>query len=267
MGAFLGPSGGYYRLWVAQVGLGGSWTNTSGGTWGRGPNWSTGTPAMQVGNAKFDLNAAYTVAFDRDELTKTMAVNAGAVTLDLQGHTLTTESGLSIGPGAMLKGAGSIISDITNGGTLAPGNSPGTLSITGNLINTGTLEFEIASLSLFDHLNVTGALTAGGTIAIKLLAGYVPAAGDHFNLLSFGNFSESGYAFDLSQAFLAPGLAWDTSGFSSDGGISVVTIPEPSSLALLGIGVSGLFAYLWPQRRRRAQASPHGRTKTGPVRY
>ena len=113
-----GPLASYTRLWVAQVGLGGTWTNAAGGTWGRGPNWSTGTPAMQVGSATFNLNSAYTVALDRDELTKTIAISAGTVTINCNGYTLSTESGLSIAVGAMLKENGSILSDILNSGTL-----------------------------------------------------------------------------------------------------------------------------------------------------
>ena len=47
----------YTRNFVAQVGIGGTWTNaitgTLNGTWGRGRQWSTGTPAMLAGNATF----------------------------------------------------------------------------------------------------------------------------------------------------------------------------------------------------------------------
>ena len=103
-----GPLAAYTRLWVAQVGLGGTWTNAAGGTWGRGPNWSTGTPAMQVGNATFNLNSTYTSRLDRDERTKTIAVNAGTVTINGNGHTLTTESGLSIANGATLNVQGKL---------------------------------------------------------------------------------------------------------------------------------------------------------------
>ena len=51
------------------------------------------------------------------------------------------------------------------------------MSITGNLTNSGILEFEIASPQFYDHLDLHGTLTAGGTIAVKLLDGYAPTAG------------------------------------------------------------------------------------------
>jgi len=135
----MGTPDGYVRHWVAQVGLGGTWTNAAGGTWGRGPNWSTGTPAMQVGNATFNLDSAYTVALDRNELTQTIAINAGTVTINFNGHTLATESGLSIAGGATLKGDGSIVSDIINAGTLELAPSS-TLTCAGNISGGGVLE-------------------------------------------------------------------------------------------------------------------------------
>jgi hypothetical protein len=240
-----GPLAEYLRCWTAQVGLGGTWIKAGNGTWGRGPNWSTGTPAMQVGNATFDLSAAYTVALDRNENTRTIAINAGTVTLDFSGHTLSTESGLSIAAGAAIKGAGTIVSNITNAGHLLPGNSPGTLGITGNLASTGTLEFEIGGLALYDRIDLTGAFTAGGTIKIDLLGGYVPVGGEQFNLMNFGSFANSGYVFDFTDAPLPPYLMWDTSTFAPSGSITVVPIPEPSTLALLGVGAMGLLACEW----------------------
>ena len=240
-----GTLGWYSRHWVAQVGLGGTWTKAGGGTWGRGPNWSTGTPAMQVGDATFDLDATYTVALDRDELTKTMALDAGTVSIDFGGHTLGTESGLSIADAATLKGAGTIDGDITSAGTIAPGNSPGTLDIDGDLASSGTLEFEIAGLASHDQINVIGEFTASGTIEV-MLDGYTPLNGESFGLMSFGSFIDDGYVFDFTQAGLSPGLEWDTAAFATTGSIGVV--PEPSTLALLAAGSIALLAFA---RRRR----------------
>ena len=245
-----GPLAAYDRLWMAQVGLGGTWTNTAGGTWGRGPNWSTGTPAMQIGDARFDLNATYTVTLDRDEQTRTMIVEAGSVTIDFAGHTLATEEGLNIADGATLMGSGMLQSDVVNTGTIAPGNSPGMLDIDGDLESIGELQFEIADMTTYDEINVTGLFTASGVIVVSLLDDYRPKAGDQFDLMDFGEFADDGYVFDFTDAELAAGLEWNTSAFAANGSINVVSVPEPGTLTLLGMAVLGLLPRLWWRRNR-----------------
>jgi hypothetical protein len=188
---------------------------------------------------------------DRDELTKTIAINAGTVTINCNGHALTTESGLSIADGATLKGADTIVSDIINAGTIAPGNSPGTLNLTGNLVNTGTLEFEIASLLSHDQIDLTGVFTAGGTIVVKLLDGYTPMKGDIFDLMDFGSLIDNGYTFDWSRATLPAGLAWDTTAFVTTGRIGAIGVPEPSPIVLLGMVAISLLVHLLVHGRRR----------------
>jgi hypothetical protein len=228
-----GPLASYNRFWVAQVGLGGNWTKAADGVWGRGPNWSTGTPAMQVGQATFNLPGHYSVALDRNERTKSVAVQAGAVTLDLKEFSLSTESGLAISREATLETAGTIHGNLLNDGDLAISSNSGTLTLDGNLTNLGTLSLDISAPSLFDKLNVDGTFSAGGTIAIALYGGYRPAAGYRFDVIDFGGFTNDGYTFDFSAASLPAGYSWDISSFATDGSVAVV--PEPSSLLLLGL--------------------------------
>ncbi|WP_237764043.1 autotransporter domain-containing protein [Terrimicrobium sacchariphilum] len=91
--------------------------------------------------------------------------------------------------GAILKGAGTIIGDVLNQGTVAPGNSPGTLTIAGNFTQTGTgdLQIEVASSSVFDQLVVTGTASLGGTLAVQSYNGFQFAYGQQFNFLQAGN--------------------------------------------------------------------------------
>jgi hypothetical protein len=105
---------------------------------------------------------------------------------------------------------------LTNdGGTIAPGHSPGTTQVNGNLVlNSGTLEIEIGGnqLGQFDKLLVSGTATLGGTLQVKLvdLGGgvYVPQLGDVFGFLAAsGGAGGSFSAFDLPT--LSQGLAWD----------------------------------------------------------
>jgi hypothetical protein len=241
-----GPQAGYVRHWVAQVGLGGTWTNAAGGTWGRGPNWSTGTPAMQVGNATFNLNSVYAVALDRNELTKNIAINAGTVTINSNGHTLTAESGLSIAGGATLKGDGTIVGDIVNAGTLggtgniigavivndgghlAPGAGIGTLNV-GTVADPKSVtmaagsiyDWELGSTSA-DLVVVTGNLTLDAGWEVTLVdAGGAPTFADKFDLFSYtmGTVSLGLYNIDVGAT------GWDVSRASigMDGGIVYIT--------------------------------------------
>jgi len=95
--------------------------------------------------------------------------------------------------GAMLKGAGTIIGDVINQGTVAPGNSPGTLTIAGNFTQTGAgdLQIEVASMSVFDQLVVTGTATLGGTLAVQSYNGFQFAYGQQFGFLQAGNITGS----------------------------------------------------------------------------
>jgi hypothetical protein len=249
-----GPQAGYVRYWVTQVGLGGAWTKTAGGTWGRGPNWSTGTPAMQVGNATFNLSAAYAVALDRDERTKTIDIDAGTVTIDFNGHTLTAESGLSIAAGATLKADGTIVGDIVNSGTLAPGASAGTLSV-GTPAVHGSVTMAADSIyewefdgTAGDTVAIEGNLTFDGPWTLRLVdAGGTPATGVKYNVFTFtGSCSGS-----LEAVIDDSGVSWPDAKIVLDtttpgAGRVYLIIPEPATLGLLAIGA------LAALRRRRS---------------
>jgi len=82
--------------------------------------------------------------------------------------TFQAKGGLNVLEDAMLGGSGLIVGDVTNDGTVNPGNSPGVLSIEGNFIQTedGTLQIEVESGSVFDQLLVTGNAGIDGTLEI-----------------------------------------------------------------------------------------------------
>ena len=239
-----GPQAGYTRHWVTQVGLGGAWTKPAGGTWGRGPNWSTGTPAMQVGNATFNLNAAYAVALDRDERTKTIAIDAGKVTINSNGHSLTAESGLSIAAGATLKADGTIVGAIVNAGTLAPGASVGTLSVGtetvhGRVTMAADSFYEWEFDGTGDTIAIKGDLKFTGLWTLKLVdAGGTPTPGVEYNLFTFTG-SVSGFVpagiddSDVSWNMEGAKILLDTT--PGEGRVYLI-IPEPATLGLLAFG-------------------------------
>lgn len=89
---------------------------------------------------------------------------------------------------------------IENGGTLAPGNSPGTLA-TGAFTQTatGVLEIELAGAASgqFDVLQVSGAATLGGTLRVLAVPGVMAPSGSTFTILTSGGISGSFATVDL----------------------------------------------------------------------
>jgi len=155
-----------------------------------------------------------------------------------------------VAQGGTLSGAGGTLdADVTlNGGTLAPGSSPGTMNIDGDLsLQGGTLELEIGP-GARDHLNVTGAISIATEMIISLIFDAEPLDGEVFALEDFF----SGYTafgidpgFDLGTQLLVSG-ATGGARFSVSLGAMDVTfgdtteVPAPASLALLLGALAGL---------------------------
>ena len=110
-------------------------------------------------------------------------VNEGALIVN---GTLAGEA--SVAQGATLGGNTTFLGGLANNGTLSPGNSPGTTIVSGNYTqgSTGTLLIQIASLSSFDQLIVTGSASLGGVLHVVKLNHYSPQNGDEFVFLTAG---------------------------------------------------------------------------------
>ena len=97
-----------------------------------------------------------------------IALNAGG--LKVNGRV--TQASINASAGTRLGGSGTL-ANATVAGVLAPGNDSGTLSASGSITVSGTLEIEINGATA-DRLNVAGALTlTGSTLDLKVLAGGV----------------------------------------------------------------------------------------------
>ena len=89
-------------------------------------------------------------------------VNGG--TLSVNG-SIASSSGLTVNAGGSIGGNGLLPSITINGGTLAPGNSIGTLTIQGNLVLTAAAAYIVeVSPTQADRTNVTGTATLAGTV-------------------------------------------------------------------------------------------------------
>jgi hypothetical protein len=92
--------------------------------------------------------------------------------------------------GGALSGTGTVAGPLTNsGGTVAPGDAPGRLTVAGNYTQEagGTLGIDLAGTTPgteFDQLLVGGSATLGGTLSLTDEGGFTPAFGDTFKIVS-----------------------------------------------------------------------------------
>jgi outer membrane autotransporter protein len=94
---------------------------------------------------------------------------------------------LHVQPNGTLKGNGLIVGNVLNAGTVAPGNSIGTLSIRGDYTQShqGALEIEVGGANHYDVLVVSGTARLGGTLEMQD-AGHDFEYGDQFTFLHAG---------------------------------------------------------------------------------
>ncbi|MEQ1902570.1 MAG: DUF3466 family protein [Pirellulaceae bacterium] len=248
--------------WVGQLGFGGVVVSGPGPTmrWSDGRNWSTGTPALEIGRAIFAHTGLRQMILDRIVRTQSVDVESGEMSLDVGGQYLTVDERIRIHAGARLNLrtifdpandlVGFVHGNILNEGIFSPGNSPGLLNLNGDFENDGTLLFEIEGSGdgQYDQLWVRGEFDAGGTLRL-FLNGYSPILGDEFDLFDWGTLNWQGMLFDFSSAPLSSGLTWDTSSFQSSGILRISSVPEPAGFGLVIVLVAGMTSRRRPRSR------------------
>ena len=127
-------------------------------------DFNNGGSFTKIGTGTFTLTGANTYLGLTTVAAGTLIVN-GSIT----GPALVKS-------GATLKGTGSMgIPTVEMGGTFAPGNSPGTITVAGlNLLGGSTLQFELGATC--DHIVVTnsGTVTISGRLDLSVLPGFNP---------------------------------------------------------------------------------------------
>ncbi len=153
---------------------------------------------------------------------------------------------MTVNSGGTVGGTGNLASVTVNaGGNLAPGDSLGTLSVSGSLILSAgaVMDYELDTPSTSSMINA-GSLALNGQQFTD------------FNFTWSGNFGQGTYpliAFLSSSGSLGANTIGTIDGFPAtlavQGNDLVVTVvPEPLTAALLAAGVLGLIGWAWRKR-------------------
>ncbi len=180
--------------------------------------------------------------------TGTTTIAAGKLVVD---GSISRSSLTTVEDGASLGGTGTIGNlHIASGGILSPGNSTGLLTVEGDLTldSAAWTLLELGSLTDFDRIAVSGALTFGGTLAIRFTDDYTPLENDTFALFG-GGYTWNGEGMFSNLDFSNPAY---TGIFDYDTGVlTIVAVPEPSVYGLTAAAVA-ILAIL---HRRRCRAA------------
>jgi hypothetical protein len=218
------------------------WRDNGNGVWDDNSKWTVSLRPADYTRIEIDPQIGGTITGPNSDAA-VLSLDIGGTTtgiadLDLLPNvTLTVQEKTKVKPGGKLSGKGELVSDVLNESIIAPGNSPGTLVIDGDLEQTATgiLKLELAGVNPSEHdlLSVTGTFTLGGQIDLTLLNGFAPQLGDTFELIEASDIIDNGYV--VTSAPLGGGLSFQTS-IEPRGAQEVVVasvVPEPGSLAIL----------------------------------
>ena len=219
----------------------------------------------------YKLGGGTLVLSGSNAFTGSTSVTGGTLLVNgvLSSGTTTVSTGL-------LSGTGTIDGMLTvlAGGTLSPGNSPGTLRVGSLLLggsSTTLMEITGTAAGLYDQVvgNGSGGLTYGGNLDLVMSGSY--ANGTTFNL--FSNFSSPSISDFAAVGLDATGSEYAGLTFTGTAGVwtstwttnhqrlvfstgtgDLVVVPEPSTYAM---ALAGLACGGWQMfRRRRLRQAP-----------
>jgi autotransporter-associated beta strand protein len=193
---------------------------------------------------------------------------SGATTVSagrLKVNGILGSGSLSVAANAWLMGTGTINGPVTVSGTLAPGSSPGVITL-GSLVltSTSTTLIEVAGTvrgTDYDGVNIAagGGVTYGGILQFSFGASALPEG--TYTIFDFTGPSSGSLASVESSGFYAG--TWTPVGsgtyqivkdaqtvtFSQSSG-DVIVVPEPTTIALAAVGIGAMASAFWRRHRR-----------------
>ena len=215
-GRFITNAGGSFNMsGLTSSGL------TAGSIEGAG-SYILGTKQITVGSNNLSTEVSGVISGTGGSLVK-----SGTGTLTLSGTNSYTGGttvnagrlavngsvarGVTVGAGGNLGGSGTITGNVVNNGTLSPGNSIGTLTVTGNYTHNagGTYQVEV-SPTQSDRITISGTATLGGGMVNVVAGGGVYTRNTTYTILSAAGGRTGTYSGVSSNfAFLTPTLSYD----------------------------------------------------------
>jgi len=192
----------------------------------------------------------------------------GAGEMVINGQVIAGGGSITVVSGT-ISGNGSITSDlIVDGATVAPGNSPGQLSVYGDYQQSAqsTLAIELAGTvvgSQYDQLAVSGAAELAGAIVVDLLDGFQPQLGDTFDLLTAESIVDDGLVLALSDSIGASLTVQIVDVASGGQALQLLAVPEPAAATL--VLLSGAILIGW-RRKRSCRLARRSRRRMGTAR-
>jgi hypothetical protein len=233
----------YGRTGASTVNTGGTLNVKSGGS-------LLGTSTIGGGTLLVEGTAG-TVVFNSGTATVNSGGTIGSTTINGSLLSVNGNAGdVLVNTGGTLGGSGSVQGLTLNGGTVAPGDSPGLLTAYELNGSNGTFQFQLGAPTTrgttYDAINVSTLLTLGASTSwtFETLDNYSFQMNDSYDLFNFESIEAS--TFDVNTLLAAlpnldtanSNLKWDANSFTTDGVVNV--IPEPSTLSLLLGGASVL---------------------------